>query len=99
MGSIGKTTIQIYRDCLRLAHFVGGGSNSPKGRSIKENIRSSFKKNKGATNPAEIEVMRGHAIRALANYLMLNQGIRDERMKKSLDNFSNKEADSVKEPK
>jgi hypothetical protein len=94
MASIGKTTPQLYRDCLRLANHVA--SDSPKGRFIRSSIRSSFKKHMHITDPTLMESLRGNAIRALANYLMAETGLKDEKMKRSIDSYSARELDSVK---
>lgn len=94
LGSIGKTTVHLFRDCLRLAHYIA--SNSPKGHLLKATIRSSFKRHKNETDPVVIESLKGNAVRALANYLMVESGLRDSKLKKSLDAYSESEAESVK---
>jgi hypothetical protein len=93
MSAIGKTTVQLYRDCLRLANHIG--SNSPKGRVLKSSIRSSFKANKFETNVESIERMKSNAVRALANYMLAESGLRDSKLKKSIDKYSADEANTL----
>ena len=86
MSGLNKTTAQLYRDCLRLAHHIG--SNSAKGRMIKAGIRRSFKANKDVKDHEEIEKLKGDAIRALANYVLAESSIKDGRLKDSMAKFT-----------
>ena len=95
MSTLNKSTVQLYRDCLRLAHHIG--SNSAKGRAIKAGIRSSFKANKGVEDPAEVERLKGTAIRALANYVLAESSLKDRRMKESVAKFTSSETGSLHE--
>lgn len=93
MSTLNKSTVQIYRDCLRLAHHIG--SNSAKGRAIKAGIRSSFKAHRGVEDPAEVERLKGTAIRALANYVLAESSLKDDRMKGSVTKFTSSENSSL----
>lgn len=43
-----------------------------------------------------INVLVGNAIRGLANYLMAESGMKDERVRKSIERYSKQEADTTK---
>eukprot|EP00924_Labyrinthula_sp_SR-Ha-C_P004501 snap_masked-scaffold_1-processed-gene-2.35-mRNA-1 protein AED:0.01 eAED:0.01 QI:0/-1/0/1/-1/1/1/0/79 len=65
---IEKTTVEIYRDCLRLIKHVAG--DSPKANNIKNILRQEFKKNKYETSEEKISELKFSAVRGLSNYLM-----------------------------
>ena len=92
---IMRTSIQLFRDALRLANHIAGKS-SPKGRQLVSIIRAEFKKNKDENDVAKIEAHKGAAIRGLATYLMMESSSRDERFTKNSANFTKKTAESLK---
>ena len=47
-----RTTLQLFRDCLRTAHHIGG--DSAKGRALKQVVKDGFRKHIGVTDAAEI---------------------------------------------
>ena len=64
-----RTTLQLFRDCLRTAHHIGG--DSAKGRALKQVVKDGFRKHIGVTDAAEIEKLKADAVRALSNYLVM----------------------------
>ena len=64
-----RSTVALFRDCLRLASHIGG--DSPKGIALKQLVKDGFHKHKGETDPAKIEQLREDATRALSNYLVM----------------------------
>ena len=69
-----RTSLQLYRDCLRLAKRVGG-------RSAKEAmVRAEFKKNRDERDPDMIAEQKASAMRALSNYLLHASASTDPRL-------------------
>ena len=68
MGEIGKTTPQLYRDCLRLVKHVGG--ESAKGRAMKAMVSAEFRKHSDVTDEKKIDELRAAAVRSLSNYMI-----------------------------
>lgn len=64
-----RSTLHLFRDCLRLASHIGG--TSPKGLALKKVVTEGFRKHKGETDPARIAELREDATRALSNYLVM----------------------------
>ena len=64
-----RTTLQLFRDCLRTAHHIGG--DSAKGRALKQVVKEGFRKHAGVTDAAEIAKLKADAVRALSNYLVM----------------------------
>ena len=64
-----RTTLQLFRDCLRTAHHIGG--DSAKGRALKQVVKEGFRKHIGVTDAAEISKLKADAVRPLSNYLVM----------------------------
>lgn len=97
-----KTSVHLYRDCLRLVKHIAGKSS--KGNALRMTINTEFKKNAGETDPHRIEVMKSAAIRGLANYLMMESTAKDARFQQSSQKYNSTQAASLnlehpKEPK
>jgi hypothetical protein len=67
-SKIQRTTIEIFRDCLRLINHVGGKSD--KAGAIRFHVRSEFKKNMREADPLKISIQKDCAIQGLSNYLV-----------------------------
>jgi len=81
-----RTTLELYRDCMRLANHVGK-DNGPGGiRAIKAQVRSQFKKNLYETDQKKIEEQREAAVRALTNYFVYyaQQLTKEEQLKRGI---------------
>eukprot|EP00884_Botryococcus_braunii_P023462 jgi/Botrbrau1/97/Bobra.0022s0087.1 len=69
MGGLAEqfTVIKLYRDCLRLADYIGarGGDRW----ALRRHVGSEFRKNAGETDPAKISDCKDAAVRGLANYM------------------------------
>jgi hypothetical protein len=84
-----RTSLQIYRDCLRLIRHQMG--NSKKGQAVKKLVTAEFKKNMYISDAVQIDQLRGNAIRGLTNYLTL------ESLKKLENVNERKEQNNIKE--
>ena len=73
-----RTSLQLYRDCLRLAKRVGG--RSAKGAAIQAMVRAEFKKNRDERDPDMIAEQKASAMRALSNYLLHASASTDPRL-------------------
>ncbi|KAL3794821.1 hypothetical protein ACHAW5_004343 [Stephanodiscus triporus] len=86
MSPTQRTSIELYRDLLRLIAHVAPGS-SPKSRALRTMVRSEFERSRSLLllptdeSPADrhlkIEAMKANAIRALSNYMLYEGGIQD----------------------
>lgn len=84
---IQRTSIQLYRDCIRLIRHIAPG-NSPKGATLKAMVRTEFNKSAGVTDEAKIEVLKAGAIRALSNYMLYESGAKDEKLRGAMNRFN-----------
>jgi cell division protein YceG involved in septum cleavage len=46
-------------------------------------------------DPKVVDVLKGNAIRALANFLMMESAAKDDRLREKVSTFSSKEAESI----
>mmetsp|Transcript_22493 Transcript_22493/g.42262 ORF Transcript_22493/g.42262 Transcript_22493/m.42262 type:complete len:102 (-) Transcript_22493:5-310(-) len=87
--ALTRTSLQLYRDCLRLiGHIAPGGS--AKGSALRHQVRSSFALNKHLTSPSEIETAKAGAVRALANFMLVESAGTDKTggLQKAMKNFN-----------
>eukprot|EP01115_Flamella_aegyptia_P015551 TRINITY_DN96338_c0_g1_i1.p1 TRINITY_DN96338_c0_g1~~TRINITY_DN96338_c0_g1_i1.p1 ORF type:complete len:81 (+),score=4.43 TRINITY_DN96338_c0_g1_i1:99-341(+) len=61
-----RSTLQLYKDCLRLAQHVGNINNNTK--VLTNHVSDEFRKNMFETDPDRIEEQRGLAVKALTNF-------------------------------
>jgi len=94
-GGVGKTTVHLYRDCLRLVKHVAG--NSKKAWSLKGIVGKEFRKNAGVTDPVLVEALKGNAVRALANFLMMESAAKDDKFKSRVATFASNEVASLRD--
>jgi len=64
-----RTVGHLFRDCLRLVNHISG--HSAKGANLRRIVGGEFRKNMKEEDPERIEALKGNAIRALSNYLMV----------------------------
>ena len=95
--SVGKTALHLYRDCLRLVKHVAG--NSKKATNLKTIVGKEFRKNAAIKDPAVVEALKGNAVRALANFLMMESASKDEKFKERVAKFASNEAESIRDDK
>lgn len=69
---------------------------SPKGSQIRLIIKKEFLKNKNEIDPIRIESLKGNAIRALTNYLMMESSLKDNKFKQHMKNLNTKEVEYLK---
>lgn len=64
-----RTTLTLYRDCLRAArHFA---ARTPKEQRIRSMIRSEFERNRDVISFDEVKHLREQAITGLQNYVFM----------------------------
>jgi hypothetical protein len=88
-----RNTPQLYRDCLRLVKHIAG--KSKKAQNLTKIVRGEFKKNAKVNDDALIENLKSNAIRALANYLMIESTNKDAKFKNKTISFNEREAKSI----
>jgi hypothetical protein len=89
-----RTTIKLYRDCFRLINHIAG--KSQKGQTLKRVVGGEFRKNSEVKDPAQLDALKGNAVRALSNYLMMESATKDDKFKEKIGTFASKEAASLK---
>uniref|UniRef100_K3WSS5 Complex 1 LYR protein domain-containing protein n=1 Tax=Globisporangium ultimum (strain ATCC 200006 / CBS 805.95 / DAOM BR144) TaxID=431595 RepID=K3WSS5_GLOUD len=57
---VSRTSLQLYRDCMRLAKHIGG--TSKKGSAIKSLIRREFEKGRHEEDPEKIEALKAKCV-------------------------------------
>lgn len=69
MDKSAFTVTKLYRDCLRLADYVGtkGGNAS----IIKKQVQQQFQRNASESDPTKIAEQKEAAIRGLSNYMFM----------------------------
>mmetsp|Transcript_5465 Transcript_5465/g.8462 ORF Transcript_5465/g.8462 Transcript_5465/m.8462 type:complete len:102 (+) Transcript_5465:60-365(+) len=80
-----KSTVGLYRDCLRLIKHIAG--ESPKAQNLRRVVGAEFRRNKDETDEEKIGELKFHAVRALSNYLLYEAASSDERLKKHVQNW------------
>ncbi|EWM21005.1 hypothetical protein Naga_100081g12 [Nannochloropsis gaditana] len=75
----GKSSVQLYRDCLRVADHIA--SKSPKGIALRKMLRSEFKKNAAVDDAKQVEQLKMNAARGLANYLLYESGSKEPKIR------------------
>jgi hypothetical protein len=88
-----RSTAELYRDCLRLVNHIAG--LSAKGASLRRIVQVEFRKNAHVKDEKVVEQLRGNAVRALSNYLVLESMSKDDALNKVAKNFSQREADKI----
>lgn len=94
-SGISRTTPALYRDCLRLIQHIAG--KSKKGEHLRRIVGGEFRKNAKVADEALVVGLKSNAIRALANYLMIESSAKDARFKEKAAAYSAREADSLTE--
>ena len=69
---------------------------SAKGRQLRTIVRGEFKKNMHEKDEERIAALKGNAVRALANYLMIESSSNDPKLKEKFNTFTKSEANSLK---
>lgn len=87
MSPTQRTSIELYRDLLRLINHIAPGISSPKSIALRTMVRSEFNKSRlllsnisdAAEREHNIEGMKANAIRALSNYMLYEGGVQDQK--------------------
>ena len=100
-GPTQRTSIELYRDLLRLINHIAPGS-SPKSLALRTMIRSEFDKSKHLSpekDAAQIEMLKANAVRALSNYMLYEGGIQDRgkggKLGLAMDSFHRRSLDGM----
>ncbi|KAL3794062.1 hypothetical protein HJC23_008950 [Cyclotella cryptica] len=95
-GPTQRTSIELYRDLLRLVSHIAPGTTSPKSRALRTMIRTEFDKSRTLSpdshaDAIKIEGLKANAVRALSNYMLYEGGIQDRgkggKLGMAMDNF------------
>mmetsp|Transcript_10652 Transcript_10652/g.15945 ORF Transcript_10652/g.15945 Transcript_10652/m.15945 type:complete len:107 (+) Transcript_10652:59-379(+) len=78
-----KTTLQLYRDCLRLANHIGG--QGAKGKAMRGMIALEFRKHLNEKDKVKIDDLKMHAVRGLSNYMVHESSGKNRRLKEKMD--------------
>ena len=90
---ITRTAPQLFRDCLRLVNHIAG--KSKKGAQLRRIVGGEFRKNAQEKDEERIANLKSNAIRALANYLMIESASKDARVKESAASYTSRQAKSI----
>jgi hypothetical protein len=102
-GPTQRTSIELYRDLLRLIHHIAPGSSS-KSLALRTLVRSEFDKSKSLSpsspsDAVQIEALKANAVRALSNYMLYEGGIQDRgkggKLGKAMDSFHKRSLDGM----
>jgi hypothetical protein len=85
-GAVQRTSVQLYRDCLRLVRHVAPGF-SAKAVALRNTVRNEFRKKKDITDPIAIENAKADAVRALSNYLLATSARKDPKITQAMEEF------------
>lgn len=92
--AIARTSPQLFRDCLRLVNHIAG--KSKKGVALRKIVKGEFVKNAKVGDPVRIDALKSNAIRALANYLMMESANKDKKFQNIANTFTKNAADELK---
>ena len=87
---------KLYRDCMRLVKHIAPG-DSAKSIAMKTMVRTEFVKNRNEKDEAKIEVQKGAAVRALANYMLYESGNKDAKLGKAMKRYHDSSVKSAKD--
>ena len=88
-GAPTRTSLQLYRDLLRLITHISPG-HTPKSLALRSTVRLQFTLHKDVTG-LELEDKKASAVRALANYMLVEGVGQDEGLKKRSEEFFERE--------
>jgi hypothetical protein len=82
-GPMQRTSLELFRDCLRLVRHVAPG-HSAKAQALRQSVRSQFQVHRGETDPQKLEVFKANAVRALSNYMLYQSAQKDPALQKAM---------------
>jgi len=101
-----RTSIELYRDLLRLVKHIAPGTTSPKSISLRMMIRGEFNKSRHlspdrAADQPQIESMKANAVRALSNYMLYESGVKDSsrggKLGNAMDRFHDRNMEEMRD--
>ena len=81
---------------MRLVKHIAPG-DSAKSIAMKTMVRTEFVKNRNEKDEAKIEVQKGAAVRALANYMLYESGNKDAKLGKAMKRYHDSSVKSAKD--
>lgn len=78
-GGGGKSSLALFRDCLRLVKHVAG-TTSPKAAALRRLVAAQFRAQRDETDPARLHALKSGAERGLSNYLIFSNARTDPRV-------------------
>ncbi|CAJ1958668.1 unnamed protein product [Cylindrotheca closterium] len=82
-GPLNRTSLELYRDCMRLVRHLAPG-HSPKGTALRQMVRSQFQANRYEKDPTIIEAKKADAVRALSNYMLYQSAQKDTQLQNAM---------------
>eukprot|EP00898_Chlorokybus_atmophyticus_P008568 jgi/Chlat1/8712/Chrsp89S08085 len=68
LPSAGESAIKLFRDCLRLADYIGRQTGNRE--AMREQVVQAFRKNMGETDPLKVIEQKEAAVRGLSNFMV-----------------------------
>ena len=99
-SAVQRPVKQLYRDCLRLIRHMAPGifnENNRKATALRTTVRGEFKRNQHLSDPAEIEICKANAIRALSNYYVLKSIPNDSKVSEAATDYHQRSVQSANE--
>mmetsp|Transcript_114990 Transcript_114990/g.171857 ORF Transcript_114990/g.171857 Transcript_114990/m.171857 type:complete len:102 (-) Transcript_114990:8-313(-) len=97
-GPINRTSLELFRDCLRLVKHVAPG-HSPKALALRQTVRAQFKAGRDETDPTKVENLKSGAVRALSNYMLYQSAQKEPQLQRAMDDQIRNSKDRDKEDK
>lgn len=94
---IGRTALQLYRDCMRLVRHVAPG-DCPKGLALRRTVRNEFRRHATQTDEIILTDLKANAIRALSNYLLAMNASNDPKLKSAMQEYHNRSVPERRRP-
>jgi len=87
---INRTSLELYRDCLRLVRHIAPGESS-KALALRQTVRQQFKLHAREKDPTKLDTLKSDAVRGLSNYMLYQSAQKDSQLKKAMNtNINNK---------
>jgi hypothetical protein len=94
--TVPRTSVQLYRDCLRLIRHVAPGKSSSKAMALRTTVRTEFDRHRDLHDEERLEAAKANAVRALSNYMLAVAAPKDPKLKARMQDFHGR---SVREAK
>jgi len=78
-GGAPKSSLALFRDCLRLVKHVAG-TGSPKAAALRRIVAAQFREHAREADPARLHALKSSAERGLSNYLIFSNARTDPKV-------------------